>query len=89
MDKLLKEKIQLSEELTDKYLDEIGVMAVSTALNAVNTVQGVSRDVLRLKDWTAKKLELRKRKKAAEKKKREKEKASRKRKKGLFSKIKW
>jgi len=89
MDKNLQEKIQLSEKLTDIYLDEIGVMAVNTALNAVNTVQGVSRDALRLKDWAAKKIELRKRKKALLKKKREREKASRKRKKGLLNKIKW
>ena len=85
----LQEKIKLSEKLTDQYLDEVGIMAVNTALNAVNTVQGVSRDALRLKAWAAEKIKLRKKEK--EKKKKEKEKASksRRRKKGLFNKIKW
>jgi hypothetical protein len=89
MDKNLQEKIKLSEKLTDQYIDEVGVMAVNTALNAVNTVQGVSHDVLRLKQWAQKKIELRKRKKEKEKKEKEKRRVSKKRKKGFLNKIKW
>ncbi len=81
----LQEKIKLSEDLTDLYLDEVGAMAINTALNAVNTVQGVAHDAERLKKWASEKIE--KRRKILAKKK--KEKALRKRKKGLFNKIKW
>jgi len=93
----LQEKIKLSEKLTDQYLDEVGVMAVNTAIAAVNTAQGVSHDMLRLRDWTKKKLAMRKREKEKEKRKKEKEKAAKRKasgrkvsnKKSLFKKIKW
>ncbi len=86
----LQEKIELSEKLVDQYLDEVGAAAVNTALYAVNTVQGVSRDVLKLKQWTAKKIAERKKRKELIKKKKEKEKAAKKRKKGLLgTRIRW
>jgi hypothetical protein len=86
----LQEKIQLSEKLTDQYLDEIGAVAINTALNAVNTVQGVAHDAERLKAWAEEKIKKRKRMLAKKKKEKEKEKASKgRRKKGLLNKIKW
>lgn len=70
----LEEKIKLSEELVDKYLDEFVTAAgVMAATSAVALSQGLARDAVGVANWTKKKIEERKKRKLLAKQEKEKE----------------
>lgn len=61
--KTVEEKINPSDKLVDKYLNEIGADAIANTSNIINMSQQVGGDVMALANWVKKKNEARKRKK--------------------------
>lgn len=72
----LEEKIELSERLVDKYLDEIAFTAsgVMAATGAVGLAQGLSHDAVRVAKWMKKKTEEKKKQYLLAKQQKQKEK---------------
>lgn len=71
--KTLEEKIKLSEELVDKYLDEASGVDVANAVSmGINTATGLGRDAAALASWAKKKWQEKKRQRLLAKQEKEK-----------------
>jgi len=74
MNKNLQEKIKLSEDLIDKYLNEFSPDVANLALQGVSLAQGLGHDVVRISQWAQKKMEERKRRRMLAKQEKQKQK---------------